>query len=245
MTRDPAPEVWRLVVALGGGLMFVLSLVYFAVSYLWRFDTIAAPVRGLPGPVAFDLALFSVFALHHSIFARTPIKAWIERTIPPELQRSCYVWISSVLFLATCAWWQPVAGIVWQTGGPARVLLLTVQITGGILTLHSARRLDVLQLAGITQVVPRRAPLGLAARVTPLDDRGPYALVRHPIYLGWVLFVWAAPAMNGTRFVFAAISSLYLALAVPFEERDLRATHGAAYEAYERRVRWKMIPFIY
>lgn len=246
MPRDPADAVWKLLVSLGGGLVFVLSLLYFVASYVWRFDDLPPSSRGVLLPIAIDVALFSAFALHHSIFARTPLKGWIARTIPAELERSTYVWISSVLFLATCAWWQPVAGEVWRADGPARVALQLVQLAGGLLTVHSARRLGALWLAGITQVLgaEHRTRVG-EDRAPALDERGPYALVRHPIYLGWLLFVWAPPVMNGTRLVFAAISSLYLALAVPFEERDLRSTFGTVYDDYRRRVRWRMLPFVY
>ena len=38
---------------------------------------------------------------------------------------------------------------------------------------------------------------------------------------------------------------LYLALAVPLEERDLGRAFGADYDAYKRDVRWRMVPFVY
>ena len=60
-----------------------------------------------------------------------------------------------------------------------------------------------------------------------------------------MLFVWLPPEMNGTRLVFAVVSTLYLALAVPFEERDLIRSFGADYERYRQRVRWRMIPGLY
>jgi protein-S-isoprenylcysteine O-methyltransferase Ste14 len=69
--------------------------------------------------------------------------------------------------------------------------------------------------------------------------------VRHPIYLGWLQLVWPVWVMTGSRFVFAVTSSLYLVLAIPIEERELRRTLGAAYDTYARRVRWRMVPFVY
>ena len=74
---------------------------------------------------------------------------------------------------------------------------------------------------------------------------GPYHVVRHPIYLGWVLMTFGAPDMTATRLTFAAVSSAYLAIAVPFEERSLVDTFGEEYVAYAKRVRWRMIPGIY
>ena len=74
---------------------------------------------------------------------------------------------------------------------------------------------------------------------------GPYGWVRHPIYLGWILLVFAVGTMTMTRLVFAVISSAYIVIAIPFEERTLRAHSGGAYDDYIRRVPWRLVPRIY
>ena len=230
----------RLSIAVGGGIAFVASLIYFAAQYLVGFDASAPADAGMLTPVVIDVLLFSAFALHHSVFARSGFKAYVAGLIPPSLERSVYVWIASVMFLAVCAAWQPVPGALWATSGAAAWLLRGVQAVGGVLTLVAARHLDVFELSGIRQV--REVA---SERALKLDDRGPYGLVRHPIYLGWLLLVWPAPVMNGTRLVFAVISTLYLAVAIPFEERDLRKTFGEAYTRYARKVRYRMLPGVY
>ncbi len=73
------------------------------------------------------------------------------------------------------------------------------------------------------------------AEHAPLSTRGLYGFVRHPLYFAWALFVFATPAMTGTRAAFAVISTAYLMIAIPWEERDLIATFGQQYEAYRRR----------
>ena len=78
-----------------------------------------------------------------------------------------------------------------------------------------------------------------------LQHTGPYGVVRHPIYFGWLLIVWAAPTMTPSHLLFAAVSTAYLIIATEYEERSLRETFGAAYGEYARRVRRKMIPGIY
>lgn len=227
--------------AVAGGLLFVASLLFFAVSYAWRFAETGGPwsITAARRPIVIDILLFSGFALHHSIFARTGARAWIKRTAPPELERSLYVWISSLLFVAVCYWWQPVAGRVWQAPGMLGRLMLGAELVAAVFTVTAAGRLDVLELAGMRQVLHAASP------AHGLDDRGPYRLVRHPIYLGWFAMVWLAPNMTGTRFVFAAISCLYLIVAIPFEERELRRGFGDAYDRYMRRVRWKIVPGVY
>jgi methanethiol S-methyltransferase len=239
-TPSPTSALGR-ALALGGGLLFAWSLLYFAASYLWWFDPPAGAPPVLAAPIAVDVALFTVFALHHSVFARTGLKRWVSAIVPPALERSTYVWAASLLFLATCAWWQPVGGALWTASGVTAAFLLVAQLAAGGFTLVAARSIGMLELAGVTQ-----AWAGAAAPAAPvLDDRGPYRIVRHPIYLAWLVLVWAAPVMNGTRLVFAAVSTLYLVAAVPLEERDLRRQFGPAYDAYRRRVRWRLLPGIY
>jgi protein-S-isoprenylcysteine O-methyltransferase Ste14 len=227
-------------VAIGGGLLFAGSLGYFGWQYLHGFDAQPAPGAHAASAVAPDILLFSLFALHHSLFARTGLKAAVTRTVSPSLERSVYVWIASLLFIGVCAWWQPVAGIAWHVTGWPAGLLLALQAAGGVFTLVAARHLDVLELAGVRQAL--RLPL---TRASGLDDHGPYGLVRHPIYFAWLLLVWPAPLMNGTRLVFATISTIYLLVAIPYEERDLRRQFGAAYDDYSRKVPWRLLPRIY
>jgi methanethiol S-methyltransferase len=219
---------------LGAGL-FVGSLLYFLYFYLIRLDRPAVPGGG--PALVIDVLLFSVFALHHSVMARTGAKQWLTRFIPADLERSTYVWIASLLFIATCAWWQPIGGLVYEIHGAFAVLLHLVQAAGIVLVLAATRALRPLELAGVRQVddVPAAA----------LRTSGVYGWVRHPVYFGWVLFVFAAPRMTTDRLVFAIVSIAYLAMAVPFEERSLTEAFGNDYRQYARRVRWKMVPWIY
>ncbi|MEZ5315958.1 MAG: methyltransferase [Vicinamibacterales bacterium] len=236
-----------LAVAVGGGLLFAGSLV----GFVWNLrpggslavDAGAWTSAGWRA-IAADVALFTLFALHHSMFARLGLKAWVTHRLPAGLERPAYVWVSSVLFALTWWWWQPVPGRLWTVTGPAAAIASAVAWMGVVVTLVAAGRLSVFDLSGLTQVLDAHRPPA-AQHDAPLVTGGLYGLVRHPIYLGWVLIVWGSPEMTGTRAAFAAISTAYLMAAIPFEERGLTAAFGPAYAAYRVRVRWRMLPFIY
>ena len=221
-----------------GGALFVAALF---TAGRWFVVTLAQPAE-TAGPraaaLAWNVALFSVFALHHSVLARTRAKAWITRAVPPALERSVYVWIASLLLLAVCLLWQRVPGVLYTADGAARWILMAIQVAGVGLTIAGARVLDGLELAGVRQAI---------GRLRPSDIRvvWPFTLVRHPIYLGWLLMVGAASPMTLDRAVFAAVSVGYLVIAMPWEERSLVAAAGPAYQQYCQRVRWRLVPGLY
>jgi protein-S-isoprenylcysteine O-methyltransferase Ste14 len=219
-----------------GAAIFLLSLLHFVWRYFVTFAAPAPPDAGVAA-VAVNLGLFSLFALHHSALARTRAKDWIRHRLSAEHERTLYVWVASVLFLAVAYFWRPVSGVAWDFRGWLGAALWAGQLAGIVLTAWSAAALGILELSGVRP----------AKSVGPDDLRsdGPYGLVRHPIYFAWLLLVWSVAFMNGTRLSFAAISTLYLAIAIPFEERSLEAHFGPAYSRYQRQVRWRMLPFVY
>lgn len=225
-------------IAWAGAALFVGALLFFGWSYFGPFGLIAADAPRLR-PLTVDVLLFSAFALHHSVLARTGAKTIVTRVVSPALERATYVWVASLMFIAVCALWQPVPGILWRAGGGSAWVLRALSLFGAWLTLQSAVMLDMFELAGTRGFMAPRSD------TAELKTHGPYRLVRHPIYLAWLFLVWTPTTMNGTRLVFAAISTMYLVIAIPWEERSLRASLGPAYENYTSRVRWRLVPFLY
>jgi protein-S-isoprenylcysteine O-methyltransferase Ste14 len=234
-----------------GGATFVASLAICAYHYLivWArpvphvlllgTSDIYYMVAGREIPVAAvgaDLLLLTVFAMHHSVFAREPVKAAVTRLVPERLVRSVYVWAASLLFIAVCVWWQPIGGDVYDDSVGVRPYgHALVQLLGLWITARAVARIDPLELAGIRP----------AAQSQGLQVTGPYGWVRHPLYLGWLLMVFGAAHLTRDRLVFATVTTIYLMVAIPWEERSLRRSFGEEYVRYMRDVQWRMIPFIY
>ena len=224
-----------------GALLFVISLTTGGHAYFWRFDAVAPDGTSPWGRLAIDVALFSVFGLHHSVLARTRLKQTLHARVGIDVERAAYVIVASVLFLACTRLWLPLPGTWYALSGSAWWAGAAVQGTGVIVTLLAARTLSLKELMGLDpsrQASPRD-------QAKPLETGGLYRVVRHPIYFGWLLFVGGAPLMTSTRLLFAVISVVYLVIAIRFEERSLVANFGAPYEAYRRRVRWRLLPGIY
>lgn len=252
--------------AWAGAALFVLSLGHFLYTYAVTFGNTAVPATEPWRAAAWNVALFGIFAAHHSVFARRPVRGWVAAHVPAHLERSVYVWAASLLLIAVCALWAPLPGVAWEMTGTWRWIMRAPLAVGIWLTLRSAGIIDVWELAGTRQVstanvqpprsrhsqypgpdshMPNAHRPNPGAGPAEFKTTGPYGLVRHPIYLGWVLVVFSMPTMTMTRLAFAAVSCLYLAAAVPLEERTLVATAGDAYRDYMKRVKWRMVPGLY
>jgi methanethiol S-methyltransferase len=216
----------------GGGAVFVGALAFCAYTFVfvWARDA------GFHGAaIATDALLFTAFATHHSVFARDSVKRGIAQVVPERLIRSTYVWIASLLLTGVCGFWQTIGGQVYDAGGWLAVLHAGIQVTGLALIVSAVRKIDALELSGIRE----------HARDEPLQITGPYRLVRHPIYLGWLLATFGPAHLTLDRLVFAGISAVYLVIAMPIEERALLRSFGETYARYQERVRWRVVPYIY
>jgi protein-S-isoprenylcysteine O-methyltransferase Ste14 len=185
--------------------------------------------------LAANLGLLTLFALQHSAMARRGFKERLLRWMPQAAERSTYVLASSVALLLLFAFWRPLGGGVWEVSDPVgRAVVWTLFAFGWVLVLVSTFLINHFDLFGLRQVwlyfrTRPYAPL-------PFRTPGPYRLVRHPLYVGWLFAFWATPAMTVTHLFFAVATTAYILVAIRFEERDLVTAFGSTYASYKRRV---------
>jgi isoprenylcysteine carboxyl methyltransferase (ICMT) family protein YpbQ len=229
MTKFERLFVWA------GGALFDFSLMATAYVYFVRW---AVPAKGAPHAIAIDSALLAVFAFHHSLFARRSVKAHVARVLPERLLRSIFVWTASLLLLLVLVLWEPIAGDLYHVTGWRAYAHAVVQLSGLWLIARAVAAIDPLELAGI-------APPGAADISSGLQIAGPYRWVRHPLYLGWIVALFGAAHMTADRLAFAVLTTIYLLIAIPWEERSLGRTFGDGYARYRHQVRWRVIPYVY
>src|ERR1700681_3135499 len=111
-----------------GGALFVSSLAFSVYPYLVGS---ASPVGTAAfQSIAVNVALFGVFAFHHSLFARDWVKSRIDRVVPKGLLRSVYVWTASLLLLAVLVLWQPIGADLYRATGAAALAMTAIQLAG-------------------------------------------------------------------------------------------------------------------
>jgi protein-S-isoprenylcysteine O-methyltransferase Ste14 len=188
---------------------------------------------GTPGnlavALAVDLALVALFGLQHSVMARPGVKAVITRIVPKPVERATYVLASSAVFVLTFAAWQPIPAVIWQVEGAA-VALQVGALLGFGLVLVTTFLIDHFDLFGLRQVFLawRGKPYTEKRFVTP----GPYRYIRHPLYVGWMIAFWSAPTMTVGHLVFTSGMTVYILVAIRYEERDLLAALGESYRRW-------------
>ncbi len=98
---------------------------------------------------------------------------------------------------------------------------------------------DHFELFGLRQVC--EYALGRPVSKPEFKERALYKKVRHPMMLGLLIAVWAAPHMTAGHSLFAGLMLAYILVGIYFEERDLARAHGQQYRDYQARVP-KLIP---
>jgi len=107
----------------------------------------------------------------------------------------------------------------------------------------------VLQGVGMTWQIAAKVTLGRSFGLLPasrgLVTTGPYRLVRHPIYLGYLAGHIGFLLANASWRNFAVLALLYSAQVIRIirEEQMLGTSHG--YRAYCARVRWRLVPGLF
>jgi len=214
-----------------GTFLYVIGFV----GNLWVPKSIdSAPVGPLGQALAVNLGLLGIFAVQHSLMARPFFKRWLTRFVPESAERSTYVLASSLALVLLVVAWQPMGGTVWDVSGTVMTpVIYAVFGLGWLLVLASTFLIDHFDLFGLRQVWLQLR--GRPYTAPEFKERWLYRHIRHPLYLGFFIALWATPTMTVAHLVFAVMCSAYILVGTRLEERDLRKAHPE-YDRYAREV---------
>jgi protein-S-isoprenylcysteine O-methyltransferase Ste14 len=218
----------------------------YAVCFIGNFGVPRTLDGAASGPLAvsfaIDAGLLALFAVQHSVMARRWFKDWWTRIVPKPLERSTYVLFSSLTLILLFWQWRPLGGVIWSVeDATGRFVLRGLFAFGWGLVLVSTFLINHFDLFGLRQVWLYM--LDRSDKAVRFVTPGPYKLVRHPLYVGWLFAFWMTPVMTLAHLLFSIATTAYILLAIQFEERDLAREHGEAYEAYRRSVPM-LVPFL-
>ena len=180
-----------------------------------------------------DTMLIGLFAIQHSVMARQGFKRWWTRIVPPSVERSTYVLFASFALLILYWRWQPIPALVWTVHNPTAAAVLDgIFWLGWVVLVASTFLLSHFELFGLSQVFARL----FGKQLSDAKFRAPllYRHVRHPIYLGVLLAVWATPAMTVGHLLFSAVITGYILIGIQLEEHDLIQQFGDQYRRYRQ-----------
>lgn len=180
-----------------------------------------------------NLLLLGLFAVQHSGMARPTFKKWWTKIVPEAIERSTYVLLSSVC-LAVLFWlWEPMGGMIWAAEGWVRAAFIFLYVAGWALVFWSTFLINHFDLFGLSQVY--NAFKGKNPQPLKFVTPSLYRIVRHPLYVGWILVVWMTPVMTVAHLLFAIGCTGYILGAIQLEERNLAEAHSE-YAQYKRKV---------
>lgn len=222
-----------------GVFLYALGFVGNLFQYVDSLSSLKSMDAEADGPlgtaVLINTLLLGLFAVQHSVMARPAFKRQLTQFIPEPAERSTYVLLSNLAMILLFWQWRPIGGIVWDVqNSTAQIVLWSLFAFGWSLVLVTTFLINHFDLFGLRQIWLYL----LGKEYTPLKFKthGLYRMIRHPLYVGWMIAFWATPTMTIAHLVFAIATTAYMLIAIQLEERDLVTFLGEDYAQYRTRV---------
>jgi protein-S-isoprenylcysteine O-methyltransferase Ste14 len=196
--------------------------------------------------VALIMGLFLLFGVIHSLTAGFAPKERLSAVLPARLVEGWYRLLYNVFSAIT---FTPVLvavallpdRVIYAVPMPWSLLFRLAELAGLAGLVGALFVTDVFRFAGISQAVAYLSGEPLPLETGPLQIKGMYAVVRHPLYLFSLLAIWPTPTLTLNVLLFNIGATIYFVVGSRIEERRLEKAFGDVYRDYQRQVPW-LIP---
>lgn len=153
------------------------------------------------------------------------IMFFLLRVIPKRVSYSRKDW-----FFALAGTWLPMLILPTEASKEIPVLLI-LQLIGVVISTIG--------------IVSLNKSLGVVPALREIKTRGMYRVVRHPIYFGYMISFTCITFQNFSFFNVAVLISIVICdvMRIVAEEKILESDDE--YVEYQKRVRWRLIPFLW
>ncbi|TRY31415.1 methyltransferase family protein [Aliiglaciecola sp. M165] len=185
--------------------------------------------------IASNVFLAIIYFSIHSLMARSSFKGWWNSHFHFAMQRAFYIFISGITTITFLYLWFPLPNLFIEFSHPiTKMFVIIFHVSGWVLIFSSTFVIDHFSFFGIRQTW--RNMVGKTSVDPPFTVKYMYAVIRHPISLGWLMVFWSSPNFTYGNLLLAILSTGYILIVTPIEEKDLVRTIGKSYLDYKEKV---------
>lgn len=214
---------------LGAGSLSLFAAFLYSGSFSFFTFGMSEPIILL-----FDAGLCMIFFIQHSAMLRQWFRKHTLNFIPAPYFGAVYAIASGITLLILLIFWQKSVSAVIAANGVNRWffrIIFLVSIVGFIWSTRSLGAFDPFGVKNIFYHINNRQP-----KTLPLTIRGPYKVVRHPLYFFSLMMIWSCPDLSADRLVFNMLWTGWIIIGTLLEERDLVRDFGKTYQEYQKNI---------
>ncbi len=181
-----------------------------------------------------DAGLSLLFFIQHSVMIRKFFRRNAEKILPKEYYPAVYAIASGAVLLIVLLFWQKSSWVAGTAGGFYHLFLRILFFAAIPGFVWGMRALNFFDPFGVKQILLQMSDKSFKTML--ITVKGPFKMVRHPLYFFVLIAIWTAPVLTADRLLFNVLWTIWIVIGAFFEEKDLIEEFGDDYIEYLKKV---------